>query len=56
MIASQTNRYRVDEMIRRSETGRRASDASRELRGPRPTGLRRLATVAATIAMWPLRH
>jgi hypothetical protein len=55
MIASQTNGYRIDEMVRRSEAGRRASEA-RVRRGPRVEGLRRLAAVAAAMAMWPLRH
>jgi len=56
MIASQMNGYRIDEMVRRSEAGRRASEAARVRRGPRVEGLRRLAAVAATMAMWPLRH
>ena len=56
MIASQMSGYRIDEMVRRSEAGKRASEAARIRRGPRIEGLRRLAAVAATMAMWPLRH
>jgi hypothetical protein len=56
MLPSNTNGYRVNEMIRRSEAGRLASEAARLRRGPRLQGLRRLASTIATMAMWPLRH
>jgi hypothetical protein len=56
MIASETSRFRIDEMVQRSETGRRANEAARELRGPRASRSRRLAAIAATIALWPLRR
>jgi hypothetical protein len=56
MLPSNTNGYRVDEMIRRSEAGRQASEAARVRRGPRLQGVRRLGSTIATLAMWPLRH
>jgi hypothetical protein len=56
MIASETSRYRIDEMVRRSEAGRQASEAARIRRGPRVQGVRRLGATIAAIAMWPLRH
>lgn len=56
MLPSNTNGYRVDEMLRRSEAGRQASEAARDLRGPRLQGVRRVVTTIATLAMWPLRH
>ena len=56
MLASETNGYRIDEMVRRSETRRRASEATRSRHGSRLEGMKRMASVAAAMAMWPLKH
>jgi hypothetical protein len=56
MLASQTSGYRIDEMLRRSDEGRRAHEAARAGRGSRRGGMKRVAAVVAAMATWPLRH
>ena len=56
MLPSGTSGYRIDEMVRRSETRRRDGGYDGERRGSRRQGMKRVASVIAAVALWPVRH
>jgi hypothetical protein len=56
MLPSGTSGQRIDEMVHRSEMRRVAGERRRELRGPRPGGMKRMASVIAAAAIWLVRH
>ena len=56
MLPSGTSGQRIDEMVLRSETRRAAGEYRRERRGTRREGMKRMASVIAAVASWPLRH
>ncbi len=56
MLPSGTSGYRIDEMVRRSDARRRDGGYERERRGTRRQGMKRMASVIAAAALWPLRH
>jgi len=55
MLPSGTSGYRIDEMVRRSES-RRPGENERERRGKGREGMKRVASVIAAVALWPVRH
>ena len=56
MIASEMSRYRVDDMVRGAEASRLARSTRKGRAGQRRAGLRKMGTVVASMALWPVKH
>ena len=56
MYTEDLARYRIDDMVREAEAFRKTRDSRAGRAAERRTRARRMATVLASVVLWPIRH
>ena len=56
MIASETSRYRIDDMVRGAEASRMARTTRKGRTQEQRAGMRKIGAFVAAIALWPVKH